>query len=111
MTNLVLRIAALAVLTALALPMSAIAASSEEAYGGPNNVVSGVQGGETGPSPSVGGDGSQPTANVASVAAGSDDSGLLPFTGADLAILASAGLVLLGLGYGLRRVTRHPSQL
>jgi len=111
MTKLYTRIPMLAVLVLLAVPSMGIAASSEEGYGGPNNVVSGVQGGQNEGDPGQ----TAPTAetatqNVASVASTSDESGSLPFTGADLAILAAAGLVLLGFGYGLRVLTRQPSQ-
>lgn len=41
-------------------------------------------------------------------AAPSNDSGSLPFTGLDLALLAGAGAVLLGLGLGMRHLTRSP---
>jgi hypothetical protein len=32
--------------------------------------------------------------------------GILPFTGLDLALASGAGVLLLGLGYGLRRASR-----
>ena len=32
----------------------------------------------------------------------------LPFTGLDLGLVAGAGVVLLGMGFSLRRVTRKP---
>lgn len=38
----------------------------------------------------------------------SDDGGSLPFTGLDIALLAGAGGVLLGVGVGMRRLTRAP---
>lgn len=38
----------------------------------------------------------------------SNDTGSLPFTGLDLALLAGAGAVLLGLGLGMRHLTRAP---
>lgn len=38
------------------------------------------------------------------------DSGSLPFTGLDVALLAGAGLLLAGAGVAMRRVTRAPGQ-
>jgi len=108
MTKLQFRIAALTVLTVLALPATALAGSSEEGYGGPNNVVAGVQGGGDNP-PSGANVATAAAPSVASVAS-SDDGSVLPFTGTDLAILAAAGLLLVAFGYSLRRLTRHPSQ-
>ena len=37
---------------------------------------------------------------------GSHDSGGLPFTGLDIALLAAMGACLVGLGLGMRRMTR-----
>ena len=37
-----------------------------------------------------------------------DDGGSLPFTGLDLGLLAAAGVVLTGVGFGMRRLTRRP---
>jgi hypothetical protein len=45
----------------------------------------------------------------APVQATADEGGSLPFTGADLGVLAAAGGILLGLGFGLRRLTARPS--
>jgi hypothetical protein len=70
------------------------AASGEEGYGG-SNVVAGLEqggGGDTG----------------APVQAATNE-GSLPFTGADLGVLAAAGGLLLGLGLGLRRLTHRPT--
>jgi hypothetical protein len=39
-----------------------------------------------------------------------DDNGSLPFTGADLGVVAAAGGLLLGFGFGLRRLTHRPTQ-
>jgi hypothetical protein len=47
------------------------------------------------------------TTPVASTESGGGD-GSLPFTGLDLALLAGAGVVLVGAGIGMRRVTRAP---
>jgi hypothetical protein len=79
-------------LLAFAAP-AAFAQSGSEGYGG-SNVVAGLEqggGGETG----------------APVQAA--ESGSLPFTGADLGVLAVAGGLLLGLGLGLRRLTHRPT--
>lgn len=74
-------------------PAGALAQSSTEAYGG-GNVVAGLEQGG-------GGDGTTPVA--------ADDGGSLPFTGADLGVLAAAGGMLLALGFGLRRLTHRPT--
>lgn len=108
---------ALAATAALVLPSAALAASSQEGYGGPNNVVAGIEetngnppsGGttpSTDTSPSVGA--VADTTAASPVAAESTDS--LPFTGADLGVLAVVGALMLAFGFGLRRLTRHPSQ-
>jgi hypothetical protein len=79
----------------LALSAPAVyAQSGEEGYGG-SNVVAGLEqggGGDTG----------------APVQAATNE-GSLPFTGADLGVLAAAGGLLLGLGLGLRRLTHRPT--
>lgn len=36
--------------------------------------------------------------------------GTLPFTGLDLALAGGAGVLLLGLGFGLRRASRNTAQ-
>jgi hypothetical protein len=71
------------------------AQSGTEGYGG-SNVVAGLEqggGGDTG----------------APVQAAADEGASLPFTGADLGVLAAAGGLLLGLGLGLRRLTHRPT--
>ena len=71
------------------------AQSGTEGYGG-SNVVAGLEqggGGDTG----------------APVQAAADEGESLPFTGADLGVLAAAGGLLLGLGLGLRRLTHRPT--
>jgi hypothetical protein len=79
----------------LALSAPAVyAQSGEEGYGG-SNVVAGLEqggGGDTG----------------APVQAATNENSL-PFTGADLGVLAAAGGLLLGLGLGLRRLTHRPT--
>jgi hypothetical protein len=74
---------------------AAMAQSGSEGYGG-SNVVAGLEqggGGDTG----------------APVQATTNTGGSLPFTGADLGVLAVAGGLLLGLGLGLRRLTHRPT--
>jgi hypothetical protein len=90
------KLLAVVVATALlALSAPAVyAQSGTEGYGG-SNVVAGLEqggGGDTG----------------APVQAATNE-GSLPFTGADLGVLAAAGGLLLGLGLGLRRLTHRPS--
>lgn len=107
MKTLQFKIVALAVLAVLALPTVALGASSDEGYGGPNNVVSGVQTdndeGPTSPAPE------SETAGVQTVS-DTDDSDVLPFTGTDLLIMAASGGLLLMFGFGLRRLTRRQIQ-
>ena len=79
---------------ALAAP-AVYAQSGTEGYGG-SNVVAGLEQGG-------GGDAGAP------VQAAADEGGSLPFTGADLGVLAAAGGLLLGLGLGLRKLTHRPS--
>ena len=81
-------------LLAFAAP-AAFAESGSEGYGG-SNVVAGLEQGG-------GGDTSAP------VQAAADEGGSLPFTGADLGVLAVAGGLLLGLGLGLRKLTHRPT--
>lgn len=94
------RILAIAAVVAMLVPSAAFAASSsDESYGGPNNVVQGLeQGGGNGPNTPSG-----PSASPSK-------SGSLPFTGADLGVLATAGGLLLAMGFGLRRLTHRPSE-
>jgi hypothetical protein len=95
------------------LPLSAppvYAQSGTEGYSG-SNVVAGLEdGGDSA-------DGNQAGERVASAAPAdtspvqtpADDGGSLPFTGADLAVLAAASGVLVALGFGLRRLTDRPT--
>jgi hypothetical protein len=80
-------------LLAFAAP-AAMAQSGTEGYGG-SNVVAGLEQGG-------GGDTGAPVQAT-------NEGGSLPFTGADLGVLAVAGGLLLGLGLGLRRLTHRPS--
>jgi hypothetical protein len=82
-------------LLAFAAPAVYAAQSGSEGYGG-SNVVAGLEQGG-------GDDSGGPTA------AATDEGASLPFTGADLGVLAAAGGLLLGLGFGLRRLTHRPS--
>ena len=94
------KIIAIASVGALLAPATAVASSSDEGYGGPGNVVSGLQQGGGG---GGGGNESQPVK-------AESQSGKLPFTGADLGVLAAAGGLLAGLGFGLRRLTHRPTE-
>jgi hypothetical protein len=102
-------IIAIATVGALLAPTTAVAAnSSDEGYAGPGNVVQGLQqggggGGGGGNGGGGGGNQSQPAVNAQS------EGGKLPFTGADLGVLAAAGGLLAGLGFGLRRLTNRPT--
>jgi hypothetical protein len=50
--------------------------------------------------------GSTASSPAATTAAGTSSGGTLPFTGLDLAVVLVAGTVLVGLGFGLRRLGR-----
>jgi hypothetical protein len=98
-----------AVLALFALPASAVAQPSVSGYDnfGPQ-VQEEIQqqnpadeGGGGGP---AGGDDSGAPAPAA--AAASDEGGELPFTGLDVALVLGAGLMLVGMGFGIRRMIR-----
>lgn len=95
---------AIAGIAALMAPATAFGEqSSSDGYGGPGNVVSGLEQG--------GGDnGGDKGSDTRPVTKAGNEGGSLPFTGADLGVLAAAGGALLGLGFGLRRLTHRPSQ-
>jgi hypothetical protein len=95
------KLLAIAGVLALLAPSAAFAQSSTEGYGGDNSVVAGLEEGGGG-----GGGGNQQPAAVQEA----NDNGSLPFTGADLGVVAAAGGLLLGLGFGLRRLTHRPTQ-
>jgi hypothetical protein len=101
--TLIKKALAIASIMALLAPAAAFAQSSDEGYGGPGNVISGLEQGGGG-----GGGGSSPSQEqpVKTQSQG----GNLPFTGADLGVLAAAGGLLVGFGFGLRRLTHRPSQ-
>lgn len=95
-------------LSALALalaPATAVAQSSEEGYETDAPTVQNKidSGGTAGRSDS----GTSPSATPSSPKASSDRGGL-PFTGLDLGLLAGAGVLLVGLGAGMRLVLRLP---
>jgi hypothetical protein len=95
------KIIAIASVGALLAPATAIAGSSDEGYNGPGTAVQGLQQGGGGGG--GGGNESQPVK-------ASSQGGKLPFTGADLGVLAAAGGLLAGLGFGLRRLTNRPTE-
>jgi hypothetical protein len=95
------------VLTMLA-PAAALAQDSTEAYTGPSGAVKGLEE-ASGNQPS---NETAPVSNqtpakssTAPVATKSAASNTLPFTGADLGVVAAAGAMLVGFGVGLRRLT------
>ncbi len=93
-----------AVVAVLALAPAASAQSTGTGYGGVAGGTAGqVQGGS-------GGNQGVASPNVASEAAEADSSGLLAFTGLDVALIAGGGLMLLLGGVGLSRlVARNPA--
>ena len=78
---------------ALMVPSVAIAQSTDDGYGGAGAIAGQID---------TGGNDNAPVTT--------DESGSLPFTGADLGVLAGAGGMLVLLGFGLRRMTSRPSQ-
>ena len=78
----------------LAAPASAVAAD------GYTNVAGVNQGG--GPTSST-----EAPAAVATTSSPTSSSGILPFTGLELALMFGAGVVLLGTGIALRRARTH----
>jgi hypothetical protein len=97
--------AALIVGAFMALPAGAIAQSSQGGYNQPGGVVQDQI--QTQPAQAESDDTTPPAATAAAPPAQSaDQSGNLPFTGFDLALVVAAGGVLLLLGFGIRRFTR-----
>ena len=100
------------VLTMLA-PAAALAQTSgEEPYTGPSGAVKGLEdvGGNQPSNDTAPVADQTPAKSNAPVAAKSAESGSLPFTGADLGVVAAAGALLVGFGVGLRRLTHRPTQ-
>jgi hypothetical protein len=91
-----------ALVLTLAIATSASAQSSVEGYED--------QGGQVQAQIQGGGGGGGDAGSTAPVAAATDtaDSGSLPFTGLDVALLLAAGGVLVVAGLGMRRLTRSP---
>lgn len=89
------------------------AQSATEGYGG-SNAVPGLEHGGTGevaPGAAEGTAAPEDTAAPATAAVQTavDKGGSVPFTGADLGVLAAAAGLLLALGFGLRRLTYRPT--
>jgi hypothetical protein len=102
------RLVALAALSLTLLPATAIAQTpSDDGYeaDGPT-VQNQIESGGPGASPESGTEsGTDPSASAGSD--GGEKAGL-PFTGLDLGLLAGAGVLLVGLGAGMRLVLRAP---
>ena len=82
----------------------------------PGPTISGeIVGGGNGTTPDNGGGGTVAGDAGGNVAAArnadpaADEGGNLPFTGADLGLVAAAGAFLLAFGLGMRRLTRSPN--
>jgi hypothetical protein len=106
-------IAILAAISILVLPAAASANSGQQGYSGPNSAVSGVtSSGGNGPSsgsPSPAVETAPVVEEAPTVAAAEVESSgsTLPFTGLDVGVIALAGVVLLGMGFLLRRYTHR----
>ena len=96
------RILTLSALAVALAPATAVAQSSDEGYesDGPT-VQSKIEGGGGGNA------GQAATGNPSPSPAGDQEAGL-PFTGLDLGLLAGAGVLLVGLGAGVRLALRLP---
>lgn len=117
MNSLTRKLAIFVALVALALAATpaAFAQSSRDGYINPGGTINErVQGGDPASETrsDSGSDSSSSPGATSSNNGGSDGSGngdgdsTLPFTGSDLGLLAGGGLLLLGLGVGMRRLTR-----
>ena len=113
-----LAIALASLLLVMSLTSVAFAQSSVDGYtpdeGAVQNQIQGND--DTGTPPNATQEAAEPGATPsapapARYATPSDDSGSLPFTGLDLALLAGAGAVLLSLGLGMRKLTRAPESV
>lgn len=97
-------------LIALAAPSTVFAQSGLSGYENEGSSIQGTvdEGGGGGGSS----DGATATASRSggSGSGGSGNGEDLPFTGADLGVLAAAGSMLALLGFGLRRMTHRPSE-
>jgi hypothetical protein len=91
----------------LALPSAALAQTG--GYG-PGQGVLGEENASGGGAPTSnnnnGGGGNE--AAPTTVESGANNGGTLPFTGADLIVIAAIGMALLGAGIGLRRLRDNP---
>jgi hypothetical protein len=98
------------VASAILVPSAAFAQSSTEGYGGDNRIAGLEQsggGGGNGPAES---NSSPKASSPSNTVTKSSGEGTLPFTGADLGIVAAAGAMLFGFGFGLRRLAHPPTQ-
>lgn len=107
MKRLALIMAAVALVLAAATPAYGQGAVVD-AYGGkPGDVLGAVDDGRDGQAVAgVTQGGGGPAAPAPQAAAAAQDSGTLPFTGLDLGLLALGGVLLLGIGIGLRRFAK-----
>ena len=110
-----LAIALASLLLVMSLTSVAFAQSSVDGYvpdeGAVQNQIQGND--DTGTPPNATQEAAEPGATpaAATTPTPSNDSGSLPFTGLDLALLAGAGAVLLSLGLGMRKLTRAPESV
>lgn len=99
-------VTALVACLALAVPSAALAASpTQDAYGGTAGQQEG--GGNTPSSTSPGSETAGTSPEAVAVAATTESSGTLPFTGLEVGLIALAGVALLGGGVVLYRVSRR----
>lgn len=107
-----LAIAIASMLMALSLTSVAFAQSSVDGYSPDDGAVQNqIQGNDDSGTPETNNPGTETGNTPQASVTPSNDSGSLPFTGLDLALLAGAGAVLLGLGLGMRHLTRAPKSI
>jgi hypothetical protein len=108
-----LAIALASVLMVMSLTSVAFAQSSVDGYAPDDGAVQNqIEGNDDSGTPSNTTEpGTESGTTPQASASPSNDSGSLPFTGLDLALLAGAGVVLLGLGLGMRHLTRAPESV
>lgn len=107
-----LAIALASLMVVLSLTSVAFAQSSVDGYSPDDGAVQNqIEGNDDSPANTTEPNSQSGTPASPSAASPSKDSGSLPFTGLDLALLAGAGAVLLGLGLGMRHLTRSPESV
>jgi hypothetical protein len=94
----------IAVLAALAVMSFATTALAQPSIDGYSDTAGQIQ-------TQVKDDGGTPPPSAAATVTPDDGGSTLPFTGLDVALLVGAGGLLVGAGFGMRRLTRPPGNV